>query len=182
MHNFAERAARFLQSIERLQLDSFVLQHPSNLAYLFNFRGPGTALWADGQATLLVDSRYAEQAFEQAINCRPRLFQGTPEEGLREALSPLPGKTRIGIEADSASWASVLKMASWNLDVELVPTYDVVEELRMIKEVSEIQLLQEACSLACQALRIWLDHFKSGLPEVEAAGHGVHLVYVCGSH
>ena len=57
------RYRRWLQTLEAHRLDGFLVSHPPNLRYLFNFTGSaGLALCLGAEAHLIVDSRYMEQS------------------------------------------------------------------------------------------------------------------------
>ena len=70
------RYHRFLSRLDRLGLDGFVVSRLPNLAYLFDLpASAGLAFCLHGESTLIVDSRYLEQA-----RSRFALFRNTSKE------------------------------------------------------------------------------------------------------
>ena len=168
------RRKRWLLSLSENRLDGFLVTHPANLSYLFNFTGSaGLACCVDGETMLFVDSRYIEQAGNECVNCLPSLAEGSLEVALQtwlEDLSSSSGTRQIGVEARNISYALVLHLQSWKADLQLVATYDLVEEIRMTKDGDEIRTLERAFQIAQQAYRRSVDHIQPGMTEVEVAG------------
>lgn len=166
------RLARFLERLAVKHLDAFLVTHPANLQYLFQFFGSsGMALATQEGCTLLVDSRYLEQARQQARNCQPVLVEGSYEDSLKKLLEKLPAGTRLGVESRNLSYEAALRIEAWKLDLILVPAVDVVEELRLIKDDEEIRLLEGAFQRSIQALEAAKARFRPGVSELEMAGY-----------
>jgi len=175
MHDFRGRYGRFLTQLEDRGLDGFLVRHGPNLTYLFNFTGSAGLACCLGQETiLLVDSRYLEQARATAVNCTPRLIQGSFEQTLEELVKDrLPGgsaRKRLGLEAAHASCDFWLRIQTWPAAVEWVPEHDLIETLRIIKDPSEIEALDRAFELAQSAYAGFLNQISPGMPEVRIAG------------
>lgn len=169
LHDFASRYQRFLGRLNACRLDGFLVSHPPNLAYLFNFSGSsGLACCLEGETRLLVDSRYLEQAQAQAVNCKPVLVRQTQHEALKTLLRRRKGK-RIGIEFKRVSHFFAMEIQSRLPALEWVGTCDWIEELRMIKQSSEIEVLERAFQIAHRAYQTFKNEMRAGLPELEAA-------------
>lgn len=170
-----KRFRHFLARLEQEGLEAFLITHPANLNYLFNFTGSsGLGCVLQGQAFLLVDARYLEQARSQVRNCTPLLATPSLEESLQELLSKQHGGKRLGVEARRLHYDLALRLQSWDLRLELVPTYDLVEELRMVKDSWEVAVLQQALEMAQQALERL--EIRPGISEREVAAR---LEYEC---
>lgn len=169
------RFRRWLHCQEAHRLNGFLVTHPPNLYYLFNFTGStGLALCIEGETQLLVDSRYLEQAKAQCVNCQVVLADRSLEESLKELLpdtSSVKGhRRRIGVEAGHISYEFVLRLQSWKTPAEWIPTHNLIEELRMIKDKAELQSLQEVFQMAHRALDRTIPLIHPGMREVEVAG------------
>lgn len=174
MHDFVRRYQKWLRRLTADRLDGFLVTHPPNLAYLFNFTGSsGAACCLSGETDLLVDSRYLEQARSETVNCRAVLVERL-QETLRSLLCPpkrvSPSRRRIGIEARHTSYEFVLRLQSWEAELEWVPTLDLIEEIRMVKETSELQILDEAFALAEAAYQRSVKQIRPGMAETEVSG------------
>ena len=156
------------------RLDGFLVVHPANLSYLFNFSGSsGLACCLAGESSLIVDSRYIEQATSEACNCHTMLAEKSLEDTLRallESPSRMENHLRIGIEAKHVSYDFVLRIQSWKSKVEWIPTNDLIEELRMIKDTQELRLLEKAFQISQRAYRRLKEKIHSGMTEVDVAG------------
>lgn len=174
MPDFTARHRQWLKSLEANQLDGFLIGHPPNLSYLFRFSGSaGLACCLSGECYLIVDSRYIEQATSETCDCRPLLAEKSLDESLRTLLdnSSRSGKTlRIGVEARHIPWERILRLQSWETKIEWVPTFYLVEKLRMIKDEEEIHLMKEAFRMAQQAYQRMKEKIHPGMKEIEVAG------------
>jgi len=169
LHDYSGRFLLFLERLEQQGLDGFLVIHPANLAYLFNFRGSdGLALTLAGEARLLVDSRYIEEASQQAVNCRAELCEGPLLAGLVRRLQATTS-LRIGFESHALLQRDFSKLSAvpnthWHPQVALV------QELRQLKSQSELDLMRENFERAHQALGISLELLDPGWREIDFAG------------
>ncbi|MDA2939260.1 aminopeptidase P family protein, partial [Acidobacteria bacterium AH-259-A15] len=175
MLDFDTRYRRWLRRFEAHRLDGFLVTHPPNLSYLFNFTGStGLACCLSEESYLIVDSRYIEQASSQCINCHPMLAEKSLEDTLRAFLRSRDRlnshKTRIGIEAKRVSYDFMLRIQSWETQIEWIPTRDLIEEIRMIKDTAETQIIEQAFQIAQHAYGRLVDKIRSGMQEIEVAG------------
>ena len=174
MDNFGPRYSQLLGKLQELKLDGLVVTHPPNLNYLFNFSGSsGIAYCLDGQAKLLVDSRYLEQAQDSAVNCEVELTRFPVPAGLKSPLEnslSSGNQARLGVEMKHLSHQAFLEMESWRLQTEWVPTSDLVEELRTIKSSGELARMRRAFKIAHAGYDRFLQQVAPGCSEIELAG------------
>jgi Xaa-Pro aminopeptidase len=165
------RYRQFLKRIEQAELDGFLVTHPANLAYLFNFQGSaGFALALQGETRLLVDSRYIEQAASEAACCQTLLAPVSVRESLKQLLLESGAHARIGVEASHLSLSLFAEMESWQTRAKWFSQEDFVEEQRIIKDDEEIFVLREAFRRAQQAYEAVRKVLAPGLTENEVAG------------
>src|SRR2546421_4419142 len=80
------------------------------------------------------------------------------------------GLGRLGLEADSVTWAQQRRFASDVFsEVELVPTEGVIEALRRVKDAGEIARIAEAARIADEALAAVRPLLRQGVTEREVA-------------
>ncbi len=175
LRNLEARYRRWLEALEAHRLDGFLVTHPPNLRYLFNFTGStGLACFLGAETHLIVDSRYREQAAAETVNCQSMLAEKSLEDTLKTTLSNSShvkgGHARIGLEAHHVSYDCLLRLQSWTLPVEWVPTRELIEELRVIKDEEEIELLEKAFQMAHKAYQQAVKQVRSGMTEGELAG------------
>jgi Xaa-Pro aminopeptidase len=151
------------------EADAALITSLPNVRYLSGLVSSNMAMLlpADGPAVLGTDSRYAEAA---ARDC--------PDVELVVARELAPALARLAVER---GWRT-LAFEAQQMTVEqhsmlagqpdgprLVPLGHVVEELRMIKDPSEIALLARACSVTDQAFAAVLGAIEPGRTEREIA-------------
>lgn len=148
------RHAHIRARFEEQQIDALVVTHLPNVLYLANHAGSaGIVILTRDAVHLLVDSRYAEavRARQASANACPSLrawdVPGSYDEAVVAALAEL-GVRRAGIEAGHLTVARFdwfrATIARRSLPIELVPTSDVIERERMVKDAHEISLLRAA--------------------------------------
>ncbi len=168
MSDPGNRLARLRTSLAQAGLDGFLAAHPPNLQYLLGFTGSlGVALITDDDCDLLVDSRYLEQAEQETTGCRVHLVPNPLGEDTRSFLRK---PSRIGIEADTLSYAQALRWLSWADPWQIEPTHEFIEALREIKSPDEVEEIRASCLLARQSLDELLRHLSWGASETELAG------------
>jgi Xaa-Pro aminopeptidase len=153
-------------------VDGFLVTHAPNLFYLFNI-GPsaGYALCINGEATLLLDGRYLEQAQQVSVNCRPLKAEKTLEEDLRRLLEQRPGTgRRLGVEARRLPLATAQTIDRWETGWKLEAADQVLDGLRSLKEPAEIEALEESFRMAQDAYQAVQPGILAGETEIAVAG------------
>jgi len=169
----AERLRKLRISIAERELDALLVSQPENRRYLSGFTGSaGWLLISEKNAILATDFRYVEQArgespaFEIVRTARELgdWFPGLVSDS---------GWHKLGFEANFVSYDSHHKlgeaMESKKVDLELVPTTNLVEQLRAIKEPEEVDFITEAVKLADAAFEQARARIRPGITEKEAA-------------
>jgi Xaa-Pro aminopeptidase len=147
-------------------LPMLLVTNPVNVFYLTGFRGSaGVAAFDSHEATLWVDPRYTLQAREQARGVTVR----EERQGLLKAVGAwLRGKKifRLGYEdmhLSCAQFQELKKGASSR--ARLLPAGGLVEELRLVKDPSEIALIREAGRITARVFQEVLPQVRPGIGE-----------------
>ncbi|MEW5785657.1 MAG: Xaa-Pro peptidase family protein [Bacillota bacterium] len=163
-----ERLRRLQEKIQEHALEAVLITQPFNRQYLSGFDGTnGVLLVGWEQAFLITDFRYREQAAQQAPHCEIRGWQ----DELPQSLAPILAETgwqQVGFEQKQVTYA-LFQDLSKVLTVELVPTENLVEEMRMIKDQGELAVLRRGASCLDQAFTHILNCLKPGLTEQAVA-------------
>jgi Xaa-Pro aminopeptidase len=168
------RLGRLRPALNDAGCEALLVTHLVNVRYLTGFTGSaGLLLVLPDEVVFTTDGRYRDQAAEQLreagvdarVEVRPTV------SGQYEALTAAAqGISRLGLEADSVTWAQQRRFAS---DVfggaELVATQGVVEELRRVKDAGEIERIAEAARIADEALAAVLPLLGQEVTEREVA-------------
>jgi Xaa-Pro aminopeptidase len=153
----AGRLGRLRVELERAAVEALVVTSLTNIRYLTGFTGSAGVLFVlPGEAILLTDGRYGTQAPEQmaAAGVAARC-EVAPAATQQPVASSIVGGVDgpLGLEAAHISWARQRTFAAtWFPGVELVPTVDLVEGLRRVKDAGELGRLAGAAAIADSAL------------------------------
>jgi Xaa-Pro aminopeptidase len=166
--------------MQSLDVDTFLVSTDENRRYLSGFTGEdtqfdesaGALLITAGDLILATDSRYELQARREAPLYEVLVYK----EGLEKELAPLLKRLntqRLGFESVRLSLRQYRnfqrELADAGSEVELVALEDVVENLRIIKEPSEIEAIRRALSVAEAAFTNCLERIQPGMTEKEIA-------------
>jgi Xaa-Pro aminopeptidase len=154
-------------------LDALLVSHQPNYRYLSGFTGSsGFLLIAPTHALLATDFRYVEQAKQEAPTYESTHVKGELCSWLPQLACDL-GWRKLGFEADHISVATYHKLGNAietkRLNLELLPTASLVEQLRSIKEPEELLLIGKAAELADAAFQYAKSTVHPAMTEMEAA-------------
>lgn len=147
LSDFDTRYNHFLSKLEDHKLDGFLTSKPENLRYLFNIEcSVGFALTFEGTSTLIVDSRYINQAQNQSLHCEVELASDSLERAIQTQLEAKKGS--LGFESNHLPYraASIFKESAPNLD--LIGQEQLIEELRQVKSLAELEKIRHAFQTA----------------------------------
>jgi Xaa-Pro aminopeptidase len=167
------RAGRLGELVAERELDALLVSDLVNLRWLTGFSGTnGLAVveaGAGGTHTFVTDFRYVERAAEEvAGDFERRRGERDLLDGLGEAL---PGRRplRLGFDDVHVSVRDHRRLGEVLEGVELVPAGGLVEQLRAVKDATEIARIRAAASLADEALRAAVERGLSGRTERQVA-------------
>jgi Xaa-Pro aminopeptidase len=137
--------------------DALLVTKLVNIRYLTGFTGSaGMLLVLPDELMLITDGRYRDQASDQlaAAGVDADIRIGLSMAGQYEILGTAATGLRLGLEAHVVSWADQRAMASTHLPFvkELVPTANLVESLRAVKDDGEVARIEAAATIATAAL------------------------------
>jgi Xaa-Pro aminopeptidase len=172
------RIEKVRELMKTMDIDTLLVSTGENRRYLSGFSGEdsqfdesaGSLFITGHELVLATDSRYDLQAAKEAepfdIVC---YREGLPKV-LPEILQRL-GSQRLGFESVRISIKQFHEfeknISSQNRGVELVPTENIVERVREIKEEEEIEKTRQALRLAENAFERVLQKIHPGMTEKE---------------
>ncbi len=170
----SDRLERLVGQLPERNLDAMLISAPENRRYLSGFTGSaGYLLITPDRAMLFTDSRYTEQASDQAPDfevVQVRGGWGWLVEQIKET-----GVQRVGFESRHmtvANYENVLDALKedGNLGkVSLVAASDITEEHRVFKDPEEMALLQKAIDASDSAMEAVCPTIQEGMTEKEVA-------------
>ncbi len=163
------RRQRVQTMVRALDADAVLITHGPNVRYLSGLASSNAALLlpADGVGVLATDSRYALAAQRDAPDLElitdrfieARLAEQMPRRKLR----------KVAIEAHEMTVERHAELAKGATGVTTVAFGRKVEELRVVKDPSELELLATACRISVQAMADVLPDIRPGLSERDLA-------------
>jgi Xaa-Pro aminopeptidase len=161
----AARRSRAQQKIAESGAPAALITSGPNVRYLTGLVSSNAAILlpADGDGVLATDSRYAEAAQRDCPD-----IEVVTERQLEPALAMLAAERGYGTLAFEAQQMTVERhtaLAELENGPRLVPLGHVVEELRMVKDESEIALLGRACAITAEAFASTLGMIEPGRTE-----------------
>ncbi|NDL56393.1 M24 family metallopeptidase [Phytoactinopolyspora mesophila] len=156
----ADRRARLVTHLEAQDVDAALITRLVNVRYLTGLSSSNAALLvtADGEVTLATDGRYATAAAEKAPDVELVVIRGVATELAKRATTG--GAGRLAVEAHEMTLELAAAVQS-ELDeaggaAELRHLGRVVEDLRAVKDESELEALRRACEISSEALEALL--------------------------
>jgi len=168
------RLKKLRKAIQDKELDAILISSQENRRWLSGFTGSaGYLLITQGAAILGTDFRYTDQAAKQAPQFRvDRITRGT--EWFVKQVAELKVK-KVGFEGGHmtfdthAAFLKAIADAPESDRWELVPTSDMVDKLRAVKDKEELKLLTRAIEISDEALVEVSKGLKPGITEAEVA-------------
>jgi Xaa-Pro aminopeptidase len=176
----SSRIAKIREKLADLELDALMVSVQENRYYLSGYTGEdaqfdesaGVLFISYSRLVLATDSRFDLQARAEAPNFEVVCYRKGLEKEL-PAIAANLGIRRLGFESvrlshkNHAAYAQTLKAAA--PPVELVPTENLVEDLRKIKSDEEIQATVDALRLAENAFSRVVATIRPGMTEKQVA-------------
>lgn len=164
----------FVARMPEKEVDAILVSGSDNRRYLSGFTGSAGYLFITGErAVLVTDSRYTEQATNQAAQFQVHQVRGGWDwlvEQLKES-----GVRRLGFESQDMTVATFdnllnkIKEETELAGVSLVPVTGVTDEQRTIKDAGELALLQRAIDASDTAMEQVCPVIAEGMTEREVA-------------
>ena len=166
MIDTASRTDRLLVQVEERGLDCLLVTDLINVRYLTGFTGTnGACIVTPEERLFLTDFRYVAQAAEQVRGYESQEIGRDMLAGLAERL-----RGRTGFDDRHMSVATHAKLGEKTAEgVELLPAGGLVEDLRAVKDSSEVAAMRAAAEIANEAYESLRESGLAGRTEREVA-------------
>jgi Xaa-Pro aminopeptidase len=166
----AIRIKRLRQLLDANGASALLETHLPNIYYLSGFSGDSAALYIDAtSATLFTDGRFTIQAKEETRGVRVHIHKGALLVAVGQFLK---GKKRARVAVAPsrltlAGWKTLRKAAGGNL--KWLAVDGLVENLRAVKDASEIERMREAAILGSEVMDEAIRLIRPGVTELDIA-------------
>lgn len=162
-----KRGKKLLEKMKEQELPAFLVTRPENIYYVSGFSGSyALLLLTHKEAFLLTDFRYVQQAQREAPDFQVVKIEQQQLGELADLASHLDA---LAFESSHVPYADFLKYQKALNGVELIPTNDLVESLRLVKDTEELSFIRQAVHQADLAFSHILEFIKPGITEREVA-------------
>lgn len=163
------RLSRLRESMSGAGIEALLISGISNLRYISGFTGStGIGLVTQHEALFFADPRYTAQA---AMECPD--FEIVPVlNGFTAAVSGLikdKGWRTVAFERNHVRFATYEELRDAMPEVRLVPTSNLVEDLRVVKDEAEVAAIRRAAEVADAVFSHALAILRPGMTERELA-------------
>lgn len=162
------------RGVEKRGLDTILLTHPGDLAYLTDFSGHDSigVLTLD-RFLLVTDFRYTEQAQIESPWLKTVMREGKMSDALVTALTDVKA-SKVGFETNFTTYGQIdaLRKAldEKKLPISVQPIDDLMVNARKFKDEVEIGIIKEAVKVAQESLLAIKPELKPGRTENYIAG------------
>lgn len=181
------RLEKVVSLLKNNNLDAIYLTNPSNVNYITGYTDEEAyALISKYGSFIITDTRYIELAESlckdfEIVNWH--LFDRSIPKALKEICTKTNIK-KLGFEKNNIIFDkyNTLKCELEPEDIHLIPSENIVEELRYIKTQDEIDNTKKACMIADKSLEELIPHIKIGVKESELAAKLEYFMKINGAN
>lgn len=160
-----KRLMRLRRLMEERGIEALLISHPVNRRYLTGFTGSsGWVVVTRREQILITDFRYRGQVKDQAPHFEFVEHQGNPFADVKQILDR-SGVRSIAFEENHLTFSQHRKLAESLGSLQTVPSSDLVERLRLIKDEEEIQRIRDAVAVSDGAFERILKEMRPGMTE-----------------
>jgi len=169
-----ERLNIFRDKIEKenKEIEGFLITNLKNFYYLSGFDGEGFALITHKNNYLFTDSRYTEQAEKKSPDFKIITDEPKKKNARILALKKIIEKNKIkkiAFESSNLSYTDFKKYSESFESIEFLPTENIIEQIRMIKDREEIIKMKKAAQIATESLKDVFEMIEPGVRELDIA-------------
>ena len=163
-----ERLRKLLAFFSKQGIDALLVSSWPNVTYLSGFQGTESWVVVSPKGLFFItDSRYSEQAQEEAKGFALILRDGKAVPEIVSDLASQHGWQTLGFEASIVTHAFYLSLSKKVGAERLKATYGFIEQLREIKDSSEISLLRRSADIAVKGFHYIKHIARPGMKERE---------------
>lgn len=145
--------------------ESLLVSNPVSIRYLSGFTGSNGLLHISKlNAHLYTDARYEIQASKEVSECEILISPDIWHQVTKGVSSAV-----LCVEAKHLTVGKLAGLRKEMPNLEIKECFDLVEQLRVCKDPTEIKLINQACEISVEALRQLIELKTIGKTEIEIA-------------
>jgi Xaa-Pro aminopeptidase len=160
--HYSSRLSHLQESLKKRKIDAFLVTDIHNVRYLTGFTGSSGILFITKEKNIfLTDFRYKEQAGKETKDWDIVIGKGGMLKSIKALYKKNPIK-KLGFES-SVSYEFFRRLS--HRDIHLKAFKGLIEKLRAVKDVTEIQSIREAVRRAESAFLDVKPYIRQGIRE-----------------
>ncbi len=157
-----KRVKRVQKALQGWGVDALIIKDPVDIYYLTGSHVTvGTVVVTKTKSTLIVDNRYFEK-------CQKETFMPVVLQAEGAVVKQLDKASAVGFSQESLTYGSYIALQKEGIK-NLVPLEHPMQEIRAIKEASEVKKLEKAISLCYKGFDFVLENLRTGVSEKQIA-------------
>lgn len=166
------RKENIFKKMSALNVESLFINNEKNIRYLSGYTGEDSYILLSAKTQwFITDYRYSEQA-ERECEGYEVIVRNRQTTSLGECIEQLLSDNSIdsmGFERDHINYGMIEDIKACINKANIIPTSNLVEDLRYVKDENEIALAKKACKIGDDAFSYLMKVIKVGMTEAEAA-------------
>jgi Xaa-Pro aminopeptidase len=171
---FESRIKSLQSSLPSYEIDALLVTSSYNVAYLTGIHAfsleerEARILITKRNIYLFTDARYTEMVKEESpFVILVEISSINPFFKILEETLKREGTRYLGFEEDNITYREIAELEEDLNNIEFIPMQNVVEKLREIKDILEIEKIRKACDLTDKGFEYILQFLKPGVTEME---------------
>ena len=162
------RLEKLYIDLEKNRLDSLLVSSQPNISYLTDFFSRDSYLLISFKKNIFItDFRYLEEAKGNLKNFDIEIIDSNIFRTIAKLVKKLKLR-QLGFEAKSLNFAEHEKIRELlPKRIGFIPTYDLIESLRLIKDKGEIDKIKKAIQITMKTFRFIKSIIKPGMREID---------------
>ncbi|KXG78174.1 Aminopeptidase YpdF [Fervidicola ferrireducens] len=164
------RISNLRQKLIDKGFDAILIVKPENQYYLCGFDGEGFLVIGKERNIVFTDFRYVEEAKSKTtgVEIVELKYNISPYEKFAQELISM-GVKKIAVEGHYLTLKSYEEMKNFFNGIEIVSTENLVEELRTVKDETELDFIKQAQSITDKTFSHILGYIRPGVSENDIA-------------
>lgn len=177
----AARQAALREQLDRRGVTALLVTHLPNIRWLTGFTGSaGIAVALPDRVVLITDFRYGVQAPQEAGAAAEVMIERQSVWSRVQRVLVDSDPAQVGFEAQVLSVRDAERLRAM-VGATTIPTSDLIEGLRQVKDAGEVAAIRAAATLALEALAEVLPTVRVGERELDVAARLEMALRVRGS-
>ena len=174
---YNDRIKKLREKLKDNDLDAMIIFSAENRYYLSGFNAEdsqinessGVLIISIDNLIISTDARFETQAAIEAPDFEPVIYKKGLSSEIKSIFKKFQAK-KIGFESERVSFSTYnTLLKEIDSDIELVPSDDLIAEIRIIKTEDEIDVIRKAIGIAEVAFKDTVGALKEGMTEKEIA-------------